>query len=95
MKRKQRIDYLDYLRLVAIFGVITVHVATSLNFYHQDYAGLNWQILNFWDGLSRFCVPVFIMISGALFSILILSSAGTSFSRDTCTGSCRSMCSGS
>ncbi len=67
MKRKQRIDYLDYLRLVAIFGVITVHVATSLNFYHQDYAGLNWQILNFWDGLSRFCVPVFIMISGALF----------------------------
>ena len=42
MKRKQRIDYLDYLRLVAIFGVITVHVATLLNFYHQDYAGLNW-----------------------------------------------------
>ena len=62
MKQKQRIDYLDYLRLVAIFGVITVHVATSLNFYHQDYAGLNWQILNFWDGLNRFCVPVFIMI---------------------------------
>ncbi|WP_201331953.1 acyltransferase, partial [Lactobacillus nasalidis] len=67
MARKQRIDYLDYLRLLAIFGVITVHVATSLNFYQQERAGLNWQLLNFWDGLSRFCVPVFVMISGAIF----------------------------
>lgn len=67
MAHKQRVAYLDYLRLVAILGVITIHVATSLNFYRQDYASLNWQILNFWDGLSRFCVPVFIMISGAIF----------------------------
>ena len=67
MAHKQRVAYLDYLRLVAILGVITIHVATSLNFYRQDYASLNWQILSFWDGLSRFCVPVFIMISGAVF----------------------------
>lgn len=67
MAHKQRVAYLDYLRLVAILGVITIHVTTSLNFYRQDYASLNWQILNFWDGLSRFCVPVFIMISGAIF----------------------------
>ncbi|MEK0396235.1 hypothetical protein WNX13_03655 [Lactobacillus delbrueckii] len=56
MAHKQRVAYLvaylDYLRLVAILGVITIHVATSLNFYRQDYASLNWQILNFWDGLS-------------------------------------------
>ena len=61
MAHKQRVAYLvaylDYLRLVAILGGITIHVATSLNFYRQDYASLNWQILNFWDGLSRFCVP--------------------------------------
>ena len=71
MAHKQRVAYLvaylDYLRLVAILGGITIHVATSLNFYRQDYASLNWQILNFWDGLSRFCVPFFIMISGAIF----------------------------
>ena len=71
MAHKQRVAYLvaylDYLRLVAILGVIIIYVATSLNFYRQDYASLNWQILNFWDGLSRFCVPVFIMISGAIF----------------------------
>ncbi|KRK25853.1 membrane protein [Lactobacillus delbrueckii subsp. delbrueckii DSM 20074 = JCM 1012] len=36
-------------------------------FYRQDYASLNWQILSFWDSLSRFCVPVFIVISGAVF----------------------------
>lgn len=36
MAHKQRVAYLDYLRLVAILGVITIHVATSLNFYRQD-----------------------------------------------------------
>lgn len=36
MAHTQRVAYLDYLRLVAILGVITIHVATSLNFYRQD-----------------------------------------------------------
>ncbi|MGN1406947.1 acyltransferase [Lactobacillus sp.] len=65
--QKQRIWYLDYLRIIAILGVITIHVSTSLNFYQQDYQGLNWQLLNLFDGVSRISVPLFIMISGALF----------------------------
>lgn len=66
-KNKKRIWYLDYLRILAIWGVITIHVVTSLNYYKLKKSSFDWQVLNFWDGLSRFCVPIFIMISGSLF----------------------------
>lgn len=86
MAHKQRVAYLDYLRLVAILGVITIHVATSLNFYRQDYASLNWQILNFWDGLSAFACR-FYMISGAIFLNPDFDLSWKGFLKNTCAGS--------
>lgn len=62
----KRIHYLDFLRVIAIFGVIIIHVASqgfSKSAISQNY----WLGLNFWDSLSRICVPLFVMISGALF----------------------------
>lgn len=57
---------MDYLRVFSIAVVIFLHVSA------QNWSGLNgrsfeWNVFNFYDGITRWCVPVFIMISGALF----------------------------
>lgn len=58
--------YLDYLRVFAIFAMIILHVSS------QNWACINvnnfaWRVFNFFDGIVRWCVPVFVMISGNLF----------------------------
>ena len=45
---------------------MTLHVAAG-NWYATDVNSFSWQALNFWDALVRCGVPVFVMISGALF----------------------------
>jgi surface polysaccharide O-acyltransferase-like enzyme len=62
----QRLVYLDILRIFAVFSMILLHVVGR---YYGWYAPLppDWQIFNVYDGVVRFCVPVFVMISGALF----------------------------
>lgn len=63
---KNRVVYLDYLRVFATIAVIILHVA-SINWYTCDVHGIEWKILNFYDSITRWSVPVFVMISGALF----------------------------
>lgn len=63
---KKRVLYLDYMRVIAMFAVVVLHVS-GLNWGTEPVNSVNWQILNAFDGIVRFCVPVFIMISGALF----------------------------
>ncbi len=63
---EEHIVYLDLLRIFASFFVIVLHVS-AVNWYTTDVASLEWNIFNFWDSISRWTVPVFIMISGALF----------------------------
>lgn len=63
MKRKV---YCDYLRLVATFAVVFIHVAAS-NWLNVDVNGIQWQVFNIYDSLVRWGVPIFVMISGALF----------------------------
>ncbi|MFI3253156.1 MAG: acyltransferase family protein [Eubacteriales bacterium] len=60
------LPYLDHLRLFATISVILLH-ATSKQWYIAPIHGFDWQILNIYDTLVRFCVPVFFMISGTLF----------------------------
>lgn len=62
----QRQDYLDALRLLATCAVLALH-ATSKQWYRVPVTESDWQILNIYDSLVRFCVPLFFMISGALF----------------------------
>ncbi len=64
--KKERIVYLDVLRIIAIFAVILLHVS-ALEWNNTSPNTFNWQIYNIYDSIVRFCVPVFIMISGALF----------------------------
>lgn len=63
MKRKV---YCDYLRLIATFAVVFIHVAAS-NWSNVDVNGMQWQVFNIYDSLVRWGVPIFVMISGALF----------------------------
>lgn len=65
-KLKENIAYIDYLRIFATFSVILLHVSAS-KWYRADVNGFEWQTFNFFDSISRWGVPVFVMISGALF----------------------------
>ena len=61
-----RKHYFDFLRVAACFAVIVIHVAAQ-NWYTTDVNSFEWQVLNFYDSIARFGVPIFVMISGALF----------------------------
>lgn len=64
--QKKKILYLDILRILASFAVISIHVSTQNwdNFTVDTY---EWGAFNVFDSLSRWAVPVFCMISGSLF----------------------------
>ena len=62
----ERIDYFDYLRVVALIAVLVRHTA-SQNWYDIDVNGAAWRCFNVYCSLTQYCVPVFVMISGALF----------------------------
>lgn len=64
--KRERVYYMDYLRVLAATAVIMIHVAA------QDLAGLtgrslDWHILNVFNSAGRWGVAAFMMISGALF----------------------------
>ena len=62
---ERRILYFDYLRILAVFNVILLHVtATHL---WDDIGTSQFLVYDTYSTISRWCVPVFVMISGALF----------------------------
>ena len=62
----QRTIYFDYLRVIACFAVIVLHVS-AMQFSDYTVLTIDWFVMNVYDSASRFCVPTFLMISGALF----------------------------
>lgn len=63
---KQRLANIDLFKIVCIVAVIIVHVSSS-NAFDPKYAYLfnkNFSIINFYNMLTRFCVPGFVMVSG-------------------------------
>lgn len=63
---KKHIAYLEVLRLVACILVVGVHVS-ALNLEQVPVESLNFKVMNGLDCLSILGVPLFVMISGALF----------------------------
>jgi surface polysaccharide O-acyltransferase-like enzyme len=64
-----RTVWVDNIRVAATLAVIIVHVATPPVFTQYDPHGIsntNWWIGNIYDSFCRFCVPVFVMLTGAL-----------------------------
>ena len=66
MGRQNRVLYLDLLRAAATLMVIMLHLSAQ-NWAEVDVMSADWGALNFWNSITRWSVPVFFMISGALF----------------------------
>lgn len=58
-----RVIWLDLLRIISVFAVIVLHAA-AVGYGKFNTASDNWQWCNLYNALSRFCVPVLVMISG-------------------------------
>lgn len=65
-EKTDRKTYIDFLRILACFSVIMLH-SSSQHWYELSVTDFRWMICNAYDALFRFGVPVFVMISGALF----------------------------
>lgn len=66
MNVQTRIQYMDSLRAIAIIGVLLLHAATPYVVLYDKIDGFDWQTGIVFNALSRWCVPIFLMISGAL-----------------------------
>lgn len=64
--KQNRTIFFDQLRVLAALSVVMLHCAAQF-WYEIPVTELNWKIANSYDACFRFGVPVFVMISGALF----------------------------
>ncbi|MBD7909405.1 acyltransferase [Sporosarcina gallistercoris] len=62
----KRTIYLDWLRILAALAVVTIHVAAGVVTDKAQTYESPWMAGNFFESISRWAVPMFVMISGAL-----------------------------
>lgn len=60
-----RVIQFDVLRIIAAFAVVFLHSAAQR--FYNCYPSIEWDVRNVYDSLVRWAVPIFVMISGALF----------------------------
>jgi len=60
------LPWVDIVRVVAMFGVVLLHVAAPLLYKFGDISLSYWWVANIYDTAVRVCVPLFFMISGYL-----------------------------
>ncbi|MCD7034482.1 acyltransferase family protein [Metabacillus sp. GX 13764] len=63
---KNRIVYFDWLRVIATIGVVMLHSAAPILYEYKDLPQNQWWVGHVFDTLTRWCVPIFFMMSGAL-----------------------------
>lgn len=66
--------WIEYLRVLATLGVIVIHTTASLYSDFGHIPAQDWWTANILNTLSRFSVPMFVMISGC---VLLGRSMGT------------------
>ena len=64
--KNENLLWIDSLRVLATLGVISAHVIAPILYQNVTVINFDWWIGNIYDGSGRFCVPIFLMISGAL-----------------------------
>lgn len=57
--------WIDICRIISIFGVVLLHTSATV-VINKDIGSFEWWIGNIYDSSVRWCVPMFVMISGAL-----------------------------
>lgn len=63
---KDRQISFDVLKIIATFAVVMLHVSAQ-HWFYVKLKTPEWRAFNLYDGSVRFPVPLFVMISGALF----------------------------
>ncbi len=58
--------WIDNARILAIFAVVVIHISAVSVVGNPDVNSSAWWAANVYDSFARWCVPVFVMISGAL-----------------------------
>ena len=53
-------------RFLAVFAVMMLHVSAT-GFYTNPVQSFTWQVVNFYECMVRWAVPVFVMVSGMFF----------------------------
>ena len=66
MSTKPKTAYFEWLRLFAAAAVVLMHTAAE-RWLSISHTVPEWEVLTLWDSLVRWPVPIFIMITGALF----------------------------
>lgn len=66
--KKERLIHFDMLRILACFSVVMLHSAAEC-WYDIPVDNVDWLIINSYNAIFRFGVPIFVMISGVLFLI--------------------------
>ncbi len=66
MESKTKTAYFQWLRLFAAAAVVLMHTAAN-RWMSISHTEPQWEVLTWWDSLVRWPVPIFIMITGALF----------------------------
>ena len=61
--RPARLGYGDFLRCLAALAVVVLHCAGA-TLGREDPASTRFLVLNFLHGISRWSVPMFLMLSG-------------------------------
>ncbi len=62
----QKLTWIANLRCIATIGVISLHVAAPILYQYHTLSTNTWWIGNLYDSTVRCCVPIFVMITGAL-----------------------------
>ena len=57
---------LDVVRVIACLAVILLHLSATIVMDRDLLGTVGWHIANVIDAATRWCVPVFVMLSGAL-----------------------------
>jgi surface polysaccharide O-acyltransferase-like enzyme len=76
----KRLQELDFARVIAMFAVIMIHVSSTYIYFESNYEFLGMNIPFVLNQMSRFCVPMFLLLSGASLG-LSSDSGGAKFYR--------------
>lgn len=61
---KKHLIWPDLLKILAIYAVIVIHSAAPYLLLYKTHGLYYWWAGNFYDSLARWCIPVFVMLSG-------------------------------
>lgn len=64
IEKKTNIHYSDILRIFASFAVVCIHVTAEVLTNISSLNTSNWWLSMIINGFSRWCVPIFFMVSG-------------------------------